>query len=37
MGVPGLHVIGNASGYLDSFVAAATSGIIAARDIAEVQ
>lgn len=31
--VPGLYVIGNASGYLDSLVAAATSGIIAARDI----
>jgi uncharacterized FAD-dependent dehydrogenase len=31
--VPGLYVIGNASGYLDSFIAAATSGIIAARSI----
>jgi uncharacterized FAD-dependent dehydrogenase len=33
IGVPRLYVIGNASGYLDSFVAAATSGIIAARSI----
>jgi uncharacterized FAD-dependent dehydrogenase len=32
-GVHGLYVVGNASGYLDSFVAAATSGIIAAKDI----
>jgi hypothetical protein len=32
-GIPGLYVIGNASGYLDSFVAAATSGIIAAKAI----
>jgi uncharacterized FAD-dependent dehydrogenase len=31
--VPGLYVIGNASGYLDSLVAAATSWILAARDI----
>jgi hypothetical protein len=33
VGVPGLYVIGNASGYLDSFVAAATSGIISAKAI----
>jgi len=32
-GIPGLYVIGNASGYLDSFVAAATSGVIAAQSI----
>lgn len=28
-----LYVVGNASGYLDSYVAAAASGVIAARDI----
>jgi len=33
VGVPGLYVIGNASGYLDSFVAAATSGILSAHAI----
>jgi hypothetical protein len=33
VGIPGLYVIGNASGYLDSFVAAATSGIISAKAI----
>jgi hypothetical protein len=33
VGIPGLFVIGNASGYLDSFVAAATSGILAAQAI----
>lgn len=33
-GVPGLYVVGNASGYLDSHVACAASGIIAARHIA---
>lgn len=31
--VRGLYVVGNASGYLDSYVAAAVSGMIAARDI----
>lgn len=33
MGVEDLYVVGNASGYLDSFIAAAVSGVIAARDI----
>lgn len=32
--VENLHTIGNASGYLDSYVSAAVSGVIAARDIA---
>lgn len=31
--VNGLYVIGNASGYIDSYVAAAASGVIAAKDI----
>jgi uncharacterized protein len=34
-GVDGLYVPGNASGYIDSFVAAAMSGIVAAKDIIE--
>jgi len=35
LGADGLYVVGNASGYLDSYVAAAVSGVIAARDIVE--
>jgi uncharacterized FAD-dependent dehydrogenase len=31
--IPGLYVVGNASGYIDSFVAAAMSGLVAARGI----
>lgn len=34
-GYPGLYVTGNASGYLDSFVSAALTGIIAANHITE--
>lgn len=34
-GHPGLHIVGNASGYLDSFVSAALTGIIAADHIAK--
>lgn len=34
-GLPGLFVIGNASGFLDSHVACAASGVIAARAIAQ--
>lgn len=33
MDAENLYVVGNASGYLDSYVAAAVSGVIAARDI----
>ena len=33
MDVENLYVVGNASGYLDSYVAAAVSGVIAAKDI----
>lgn len=31
--IPGLFIVGNATGYLDSFVAAATSGVLAAKKI----
>jgi len=34
-GYPGLYIIGNASGYLDSFVSAALTGMIAANNIIE--
>ena len=34
-GIDDLYIIGNASGYLDSFVSAALTGMIAAKDISE--
>jgi len=34
-GHPGLYIVGDATGYVDSFVAAALTGVVAGRDIAK--